>query len=136
MSQVRATKDQLDEQATLRAQAAKRRDALVGQKGSGVSRNVANLDMEVETRTGVICQLQRSLMELERENKANAVTEAAANSGERWTGLTKAEVKYVVQERIAGAVYINLIYELSRLLTLAQVHAQPALRPPRVDLVR
>ncbi len=100
---VRATKEQLNDQATKRAIATKKRDKLVGSKNS---KEVSALDAEIETRTGVIVQLQRGLMELERENKATS--NGFSSGGERFIGLNKGEFKFVCGEMFEKVVAVTV----------------------------
>jgi len=98
MSMVMSTKEQLNEQATLRAAAAKKRESFADKRGTaGVAQQVKMLDVEVETRTGVICQLQRSLMELEREAKTNTLNVGNVDA-ERFTGMNRTECKFMLHQ--------------------------------------
>lgn len=112
MAMVQSTKEQLNEQATLRANAARKRETLTGKKGIfGIGQQVKLLDMEVDTRTGVICQLQRSLMELEREAKTNVIP-GMTGVVERFVGLSKTECRFMLHN-----IFDNLIstkYQVER----------------------
>ncbi|GMH67828.1 hypothetical protein TrST_g13517 [Triparma strigata] len=119
MAMVQSTKEQLNEQATLRANAARKRETLTGKKGIfGIGQQVKLLDMEVDTRTGVICQLQRSLMELEREAKTNVIP-GMTGVVERFVGLSKTECRFMLHN-----IFDNLIstkYQVERLTATANV---------------
>ena len=98
MTMVMSTKEQLNEQATLRAAAAKKRESFADKRGmTGVHQQVKMLDIEVETRTGVICQLQRSLMELEREAKTNTLNINDVDA-ERFAGMNRIECRFMLQQ--------------------------------------
>ena len=119
MAMVSSTKDQLNEQATLRAAAAKKREAIIDKRGmAGVSQQVKMLDVEVDTRTGVICQLQRSLMELEKEAKANTLETSQISgviglggSGERFHSITKLECKFLLSHLLEKLIASKLEVE-------------------------
>ena len=97
---------QLEDQAHLRSLAAEKRDEMIGKKlGYNTSKEVSILEMELETRTGVIKQLQRSLSELDRASRAadakivaDTKSSNSNSSNTCWNMFTKNETKFVLGE--------------------------------------
>ena len=112
----KAIQIQLEDQAHLRSMAADKRDRLVGSRNYNASKEVSVLEMELETRTGVIKQLQRSLSELDRASKVSnnkiiinsTATTNNPNNMSCWAMFTKNETKYVLAKTFDSLVETKL----------------------------